>query len=118
MSANPAAPTDQRYTETSNTSITLDTAAQVDETFKVYIGSTPDWRESDDGFVGLSITIPNSKTFTPGDSKMLVFRNGVLLHNSVAVGTGAMRYQEAGNNGITLEDAATASDFFEFIYMA
>jgi hypothetical protein len=112
------APTDLRYTETSTTTITLALAASVTDVFKIYkAGDVPQFRERNVGFTGTSITIPNAGTFTPGDPKLLVFRNGLLMYNSTVIGEAVERYQENGTTGITLEVAAVNTDLFEFIYV-
>ncbi len=112
------APTDMKYTETSTTSITLALAATVTDVFKIYrSGSVPTWRERLTSTTGTAITIPNSQSFTPGNPKLLVFRNGMLMNNSTTVGAASERYQESGTTGITLEVAAVTTDVFEFIYI-
>lgn len=112
------APTDLRYLETSTTTITLAMAATVTDVFKIYrSGSTPAWREALTGVTGTTVTIPNSRTFTPGDPKMLVFRNGLLMNNSTTIGSATERYQESGNNAVALTTAAVSTDVFEWIYI-
>lgn len=119
MSPNPSAPTDQKYVETSTTSITLALAATSPDVFKIYIGTIPTWRHILTGVTGTNLTIPGGDSYVMGNQKLLVFKNGVLMYNSTSpsLGEPGDRYQEASTTTLTLEDAAVSLDFFEFIYV-
>lgn len=118
LSTNVGAPTDLHYTESSTTTVTLDLAAGVDDVFKVFkSGAVPQWRGAVTGVTGSTITAPGSHTFTNGDPKLLVFRNGSLMFDSTVLGQPADRYQQSGTTQITLSEAAVTADLFEFIYV-
>lgn len=120
LSTNASAPTDLKYTETSTTSITLALAAGVTDVFKVFrAGTPPTWRKSLTGTTGTHLVIPGAVTFTPGSPKLLVFRNGLLIADSLVLGNPVDRYQQSSNNAIDLEGTVPAvmSDLFEFIYV-
>lgn len=118
LTTNPSADASLTYSETSTTSITLDMAAAIDDVFYIMIvGSLPDFRESLTGVTGLILTIPNSETYTIGDKRLLVFRNGILMLNSTIIGISAEQYSETSTTQITLEEAAVISDVFEFLYI-
>lgn len=104
-----------QYSETSSTSITLAVAAVLSDVFTFYVaGSAPDFREDLDGFS--AALIPISGVYTIGDKRLLVFKNGVLLFNSLSLGTASDRYQETGTSEVTLGAAAVPTDWFSFIY--
>lgn len=108
----------QTYAETSTTTVTLDVAASASDVFVIYgAGSPPTWRETLTGVTGTTLTIPNSQTYVLGDEKLLVFRNGLLLLNSTSLASAVDRYQEFSTTQIELGLTASASDFFEFIYV-
>lgn len=114
LSANAGAPTDLKYSETSTSTITLALAASTSDVFKVFkAGTPPQFREVVTGITGLTVSLIN--TYTLGDKKLLVFRNGLLMSDSTSIGTAETRYQEASTSSITLEVAAVTSDLFEFI---
>lgn len=118
LTLNVAATADIKYGETSTTTITLALAAAVTDVFKIFrAGTPPQWRESINGVTGFVITVPNSRTFTHGDPKLLVFRNGLMMYNSTVLGNVGDRYQQTGTTQVTLSEAAVTSDLFEFIYV-
>jgi hypothetical protein len=104
--------TDQ-YVETSPTSITLSVAATSDEYFTFeQMALTPDFRDDQDGATGTTITVP---AYTMGDDRLLIFRNGLLMHND-GTGDAITKYVEASVTTITLTTAALASEVFTAIY--
>ena len=106
----------EQYTETSTTSITLATASLASDLWTYYVASSaPTFREDLDGFSGTVLNI--SGTYVIGDERLLVFKNGVLLFNSLSLGVAGDRYQETGTSQVTLGAAAVVSDWFSFIYM-
>jgi hypothetical protein len=117
LSTGATAPTDLKYTETSSTTVELDLPAGVSDVFTIYnAGVAHTWREASNGFTGTNLTIPGSQSYTTGDQKLLVFRNGVLMLNSLTLGTTADRYQELSTTQIQLIEAAVTTDYFEFVY--
>jgi hypothetical protein len=116
LSIDGSAPTDLKYTETGSSQITLDLAANTGDVFSIYrSGTAPQWRESHTGNVGTLLTLGNS--FTNGDPKLLVFRNGLLLQDSGVLGDPATRYQQVGTTQLSFGEALVASDFIEVIYV-
>lgn len=109
------APVDLKYTETSTTSITLSMAALSSDVFKIYIGNVPSFRTSLTGSTATVVTIPGGNLYTLGNKHLLVFRNGLLMLNSISLGTAAERYQETSTSQITLETALVSTDVLEFI---
>jgi hypothetical protein len=113
-----ASPSSLYYEETSTTTITLDLAAAITDVFLVMIaGVAPQFREVLTGVTGTVLTIPNSETYAIGNQRLLVFRNGVLMLNSTTLATPTSRYQETATDEVTIEEAAVASDVFEFLYI-
>ena len=105
-----------QYTETSTTSITLALASSVSDVFTIhYLGIAPDFRQDLTGLTGSSITV---NTYTMGNKKLLVYRNGVLMVNSLTLGDSVDRYQETTSTSITLSTSAISSDVFTFINKA
>lgn len=118
MSLNSGATGDQKYVETSTTSVTLTVAAAVTDVFKVYISNpAPTFRVSTSVATGTVITIPGGNSYTMGNKKLLVFRNGLLLVNSLVLGNPVDRYQETSTTSITLGTAVVSGDLLEFIYI-
>lgn len=106
----------EQYTETSTTSITLAQASLASDLWTYYVASSaPTFREDLDGFSGTVLNI--SGTYVIGDKHLLVFKNGVLLFNSLTLGVAGDRYQETGTSQVTAGVAAVVSDWFSFIYM-
>jgi len=102
-----------RYTETSVTSLTLDTAAVGSDVFLVERGPVPSFRYDVDGFSGTVInTIP---AYVMGTQELLVFRNGILLYNSLVLGAAINRYQETSTTSVTVGVTAALGDVFTFI---
>jgi hypothetical protein len=105
-----------RYSENTSTELTLATAAIAADVFQVYnAGVAPDFRETLTGVTGTTLTIPNSETYTVGNEKLLVFRNGLLMYNSLVLGEAVSRYQEDSATQIELEETAALTDVFEFV---
>lgn len=116
LSLDASAPTSLKYSETSTTSITLDTAAIVSDTFAIYIaGTPPTWRHSLTGTTGSTLTVPGGDSFVNGNQKLLVFRNGYFMYNSTVLGNADERYQENGTTQVDLDEVAVSGDLFEFI---
>lgn len=102
-----------RYTEASPVSIALEQAAEPSEVFTfLHLSSPPLARADVDNVSGA--TIPVGFSYEPG-GKLLVFRNGVLMANSVTVGAAVEQYQETSSTEITLQQAATVGEVFSFI---
>jgi hypothetical protein len=107
------APTDY-YSETSITSITLGAVAALSDIFTFErLSAAPLSRHTVTSLTGTVLTTP--ATYTIGNERFLVFKNGVLMVNSGSVGDPGDRYSETSVNSITLEVAAIASDVFDFI---
>lgn len=104
-----------QYTETSTTSITLAQAAVATDVFLVEVVPVPSFREILSGVTGTSLTIPGGNSYSTGTGELLVYRNGILMLNSVTLGTATDRYQETSSTVVTLADPAVVSDVFEFI---
>lgn len=117
LSTDASAPTDLKYSETSATSITLDLAVGPSDVLSIYrSGTPPQFRESQTGNTGTTITLSNS--FTNGDPKLLVFRNGVLLVESTTLGEPEDRYTQVGTNQISFGASLVSGDLIEIIYVA
>lgn len=105
-----------KYNEFNTTTIELAVVASSNDVFLVeHLGSTPTFREDISGLSGTIIDVGN--TYTVGDKKLLVFRNGLLLHNSTTIGQAVDRYTEYSNHEVELGVAAITSDVFTFIYL-
>lgn len=109
----------EQYTESSPTSITLAASAVSTDWFTFEYRQSITWREDKTGVTGTQLLLTNP--YTKGNGKLLVFRNGALLHNSTTLGTPDMRYTEYGTIGasstrIDLEVAASTDDVFTFLY--
>ena len=106
-----------RYSETTTTSLTLAQAATVDEYFIIeYMGEDPDFREDVSNFAGNTITLSNVNV--PGDDKLLVFRNGVLMINAdkqPAMGSPVERYSEISTTQVQFEVNVDLDDVIIFI---
>jgi hypothetical protein len=108
--------TDQ-YTEASISTLNLVSASTIVDVFDItFFGSSPIFRNFVTGVTG---TVINTGTpYTVGNSKLLVFKNGVLMTNSLSIGTAAQQYQESGPSQVTLQVAAIVTDVFCFINLA
>lgn len=102
-----------QYTEASTTSLSLNVAAVSTDVFLVERGPVPTFREDLDGFSGTLITLGSS--YTMGTQELLVFRNGILLYNSLTLGAAINRYQETSTTTVTVGVTASPSDVFTFI---
>jgi hypothetical protein len=99
------------YTETSTTFITLDVGLiSADVVFIQVEANNPLFREDIDSITGLTVTFVN--TISGGDDKLLIYRNGSLLHESTTIGDPIDRYTVTGTNTITIEVAAISTDVF------
>jgi len=106
-----------KYTEATSTTITLEVAATPSDIFIIQeMGVDPSFREEVTGATGFTINLINS--YTMGDEKLLVYRNGVLLLNSLTLGDQIDRYQELSTTSVQLEVTAVATDVFTFIRKA
>jgi hypothetical protein len=108
--------TDQ-YTEASISTINLASASTVVDVFDIaFLGSAPIFRNFVTSVTG---TVINTGTpYTVGNGKLMVFKNGVLMTNSLVLGTSAQQYQETGPSQVTLQVAAVLTDVFCFINLA
>ena len=102
-----------KYSETSSTLITLNQAATTSEHFLISYGPVPTSNSSLDGFTGTFIS--SVPTYNMGSDELLVYRNGVLMFNSLTLGLPVDRYTETSPTSITLSSTAVASDVFTFI---
>jgi len=105
-------PQDQ-YSETSSTSITLAQSAVAGEIFTIISGDAPSFREDRTSIIGTVIS--SLPTYNVGSGEMLVYRNGILIFNSLTLGTIEQRYSETSSTSITLQDAAESAEVFTFI---
>ena len=103
-----------QYSETSTTSITLATAAVPSDIFTITRGPTPTWREDLTGITGTTAVF--SSAYLMGTQRLLIFKNGVLMLDSVSLATSSDRYQELSSTSIQLEVALTPSDVITGIY--
>jgi hypothetical protein len=101
-----------QYTETSATSITLAVALVASDVLVVMYEDVPQYRYDQSGLSGTVLSVP---TYTVGTGELLVYRNGVLMFNSLSLGSATDRYQETSTTSITLASAATVSEVFTFI---
>lgn len=101
-----------RYTETSSTVITMASALIASDVLVVMYEDVPQYRDDSTGLSGTVLSIP---TYTVGNGELMVYRNGVLMFNSLSLGAASDRYQETSSTSITLASAASASEVFTFI---
>lgn len=105
-----------QYSETSTTQVTLAEPAVATDLFIFEDANTaPQFREDITGISGTVITLSNS--YTVGDDRLLVFRNGKLLYKSTTIGDPIDRYLESGTSEITLEIAVDVTDWISVIYL-
>lgn len=116
LSTDASAPTDLKYTETSTTSITLDLAYSIDDVFQVYRAGTPPQNRA--SYIGNTGALLNIITFTNGDARLTVYRNGVLMVDSTIIGDIASRYQQVGTTQLSFSDPLVVADLIEVIYIA
>ena len=103
-----------KYAETDANTITLELAPLASDVFLILnLGTVPVFREDKTAQVGSTINLTN--TYTPGDEKLWVFRNGTLIYNSVSLGDAWERYQETGTQQIVLSQGAQSNDLLTFI---
>jgi hypothetical protein len=103
-----------QYSETSPTTITLGLTAAPSDVFAFHIaGASPTFRQDSTGLTGTVLTVP---LYTIGDKKLFVWKNGILMVNSLSLGGPGDRYTETSTTSITLVVAAVATDVFTFIY--
>ena len=81
------------------------------------LDANPLYREDVSLKTGLSFALANSVT---DEDKLLLFKNGVHLHNTTTASTSTPsgRYQISGGNTVDLEEAAVASDVWTAIELA
>ena len=117
MTQNSNATADQRYTEATTTSITLFIAAVASDIFVAFVqGIALNWYQSITSITGTSI--PFLSTYTYGDARLQVYRNGILMFNSVTLGGIGDQYQQIlAGTGIVLQDAAISADVFDVYYL-
>jgi hypothetical protein len=101
-----------RYTETSSTVITMASALAASDVLVVMYEDVPQYRSDSTGLSGTVLSIP---TYTMGNGELSVYRNGVLMFNSLSLGAASDRYQETSSTSITLASAASVSEVFTFI---
>jgi len=114
-------PATARYSETSTTSITLDSPLSATDWISIdYEGLAPLFKEEVMGFAGLTMNLANQ--YTVGSNRLFVYRNGLLL-NDVAMSSAVTQYTESGTFGnpsqvITLGSNASILDYFTVIAKA
>jgi len=108
-----SAPAAMTYTEDSSTSVLLSTAATATDVFQVHISTTlPSHRTV---FVGAGLTVISITPYAIGTDKLLVYRNGLLMYNSLVIGSATQRYQELNLGQIELEVVTAATDVIDII---
>lgn len=106
-----------RYAEVSDTQIQLEEAAEATDVFIFeHLTAAPTWREDITSFVGNTLTFQS--TYTVGDKKLFLYRNGCLMLNSTDgnLGVSSERYYELSTNSVYLETGASINDCFTAIY--
>lgn len=104
-----------QYSEDSTTTILLAQAATADEIFTFECrANPPTWMHVQTGFTGDTISVLPD-TITDAD-RILVFKNGKLMYNSVSLGSSIDRYTIATSNSLTLEVDAVLTDWFAIVY--
>jgi len=104
-----------QYAETSSTQITLATASIGIDVWTFFVDAAPPtFRQDSTTLTGTVQTLPSP--ITVGNKRLLVFKNGLLMVNSLSVGSSAEQYQETSTTQITLAAAALATDVFTYIY--
>jgi hypothetical protein len=107
-----------QYTEATAVSVSLAQAATADEYWVIEVAAiAPAWRDDLDGITGVDVdwTIPN--VYTVGDKRLQVWKNGVLLADTVVLWTPSLQYVENGTNCIQLQTAITPDDVITGIYL-
>jgi hypothetical protein len=102
------------YTESSTTSVTFDAPVDFDDLLSFEYFPSLSWRESQIIASGTAVNFLNP--YTIGDGRLMIFRNGLLMVNSLTLGTPIERYSETSVSGITLEQAASG-EVFTAIYL-
>ena len=106
------------YGETTATTVTLVEASVADEYWIAEFSSVaPAWRDDFDGITGVDVdwTIPN--VYTPGDERLQVWKNGILIADTLVLWTPSLQYIENGTNCIQLQVAITPDDTITGIYL-
>lgn len=103
-----------QYVEATSTSITFLAPAISARITAVSLTTAPDWREDQDGVVGTTLTF--STPYTLGTDRLLLWRNGVTMHND-GTGDTITQYTEASTTIVTLAVAAKATDWFGAIHL-
>lgn len=119
LASQPVGAAIDHFMELGPDSIQLSVTAGSHDIFTVERSSTnPTFVEYLTGVTGNVLTIPNSQTYMIGDSRLRVFRNGLQMLNTanMSMGVPADRYQENTPTSVLLEQAATTTDWFAFIY--
>lgn len=118
MNTQTKGPTSFHYTENSSTELGLTVASTADEYWIFqYSPVAPQWRDDLDGIVGVDVDFTLGNNYTPGDKKLLVWKNASLIYDSSTLATSFHRYSENGVNCILLEEPLTAIEWITAIYL-
>ena len=109
----------QQYTESAITTITFASPVSPDEVITVeYLGAAPGWVEDISGVVGTALNFTGGNVYAPGDEKLVLHKNGVLMLDvDVGLGVAPELYDETGTGSVTLSQAAVATDVFTALYL-
>jgi hypothetical protein len=66
------------------------------------------------GFTGTAVSV--LPDVISDANKLLIFRNGKLMYNSLSLGSAIDRFMISGPSSITLEVAAVVTDWFVIVY--
>jgi len=109
-----------QYEETNQFQITLgnptstfEVNPESSDVFSFLHKDAPVYRVLQDGLTGTLLTVP---TYVMASSRLLVWRNGVLM-NSQGLGDAVDQYVETSTTSITLAEAATSDEVFVFEYV-
>lgn len=103
-----------RFDEASSAFLTVDATLENYEVMTaVNLSKSPTYRFYDEGVSGVSLTVPS---YTTGNDRLLVFRNGLLMTSS-GLGDAIERYTESSSTSVTLDVSATEDELFSFEYL-
>jgi hypothetical protein len=103
---------EQQYTEFDSTTLTLAVPVEPDDIFQYEISEFEGTREEIDGLNDTAIV---NLTNIIASGKLFVYRNGLLIHNSVTLGQPIDRYQVLNNSTIELGENAQLDDWITVI---
>jgi hypothetical protein len=98
-----------RYDEADDQTIDLEVSTIADDVMTAINDPKTSAVLQSDGLAGTVLTVPS---YVLGQNQLLVFRNGVLMVNSLTVGDAVDQYQETTTTTITLQSASVAADTF------